>query len=79
MKFKVFTENEIEETVFLRLGEEDGNIYMYACNKFGEGLTLGDILKINSDGITLCECVSPKIGLPLDEEGRVIVRNGGEE
>lgn len=79
MKFKVFTGNEIEETIFLRLREEDGSIHVYACNKFGEGLTRGNILKVNSDGIMLCEYVSPKIGLPLDDEGRVIVRNGGEE
>lgn len=79
MKFKVFTGNEPGKTTFLRLREGNGSIYMDACNEFGEKLLQGNILKIDSDGIVLCEHVSPKIGLPLDDEGRVIVRNGGEE
>lgn len=77
-RFRVFGEApkpEPEKEVFFRLREEsDGTILLYAVDKYGKGLPSGNILALGKyRGIVLCCAVNLGLGLPRDEQGRVVV------
>jgi hypothetical protein len=78
MKVKVFTESlKEEEQIFFRLIQESNYVLLIACNATGEIVSMGNLLKINSNGeLILISGVNREIGLKLDEAGYLQVMKG---
>lgn len=72
-QFEIYDEklHNKEEPVRLRLLRRYGSIMLCVVGKNGEPVPCGSILTISDRGIQLIGAVSPDIGLPLDNRGRV--------
>ena len=73
MKLKVFEKKSEEDVVYFKLVEQLKAITLMAVNSKGERLQSGDILYIDGTGIHLYNAVNVGIGLPVTEDGTVIV------
>lgn len=64
--------NKKKEELILRLVNGGGDsLILQAVDKHGGRRHAGDILKINSNGITIYSNVNPVFGLPLEHDGKV--------
>lgn len=74
MKLRIYGEKEKpEKEVFLRLVEKYGRVSLLAVDENGERVLGGDLLTISEGGFSRTCSVSKEIGLPLDEDGQVII------
>ena len=74
LTFEVYKKEEKKEKVVrFRLSESPGKdeIVLDLVDERGELLPQGILAIINSNGIFLCEKVTPSAGLPLDADGRI--------
>lgn len=64
MKYKVFKEEEKkEETIYFDLQEEDGSIYLVACDSSGKELKDGCLLSIDSNDMIYIFGYAKRVGL----------------
>ena len=60
-----------EPEVYLKLEQAGNSAYLRACDKTGETLLGGNLLRIGAEGLSLCAGISPAIGFSLDGNGRL--------
>lgn len=72
MKLKIYSKQEKEQEVYLKLEKHGGYVVLMTTNKNGERIIAGALLFINSDGtIQLAENVNPNLGFQLDKQGKI--------
>lgn len=73
MSLKVYNKKQ-ENNTYFNLSKSQNNIVVEVVDNTGTRVRNGSLLTIGSeDGIILCANVDPKIGLPLDSYGRIII------
>lgn len=74
MRIKIWGQEETPEPVLnLRLIEGPGNsVEAATVDSDGCRLSGGTLVIFRPEGVKRLECVSPKIGFPLDGRGRII-------
>lgn len=77
MKFKVFDpekKKKKEEIVYLKLVEQNSDVMLIVCNKYGERFSSNNLLVFEDDGtVRKCSYVNESLGLLLDECCRLII------
>jgi hypothetical protein len=73
MKFKVYEEEKKDDTVYLKLTEEDDWIYLIAVDENGFLKDSGYILFFRNGTLNLCKDINPGLGISLDDRGRIEV------
>jgi len=75
MKLEIYNEKKNDKIVYLKLVKSsysDG-IDLIAVDNGGNELEEGNLLGISSNGMDLSPAINPKIGLPLDKNGKLII------
>jgi hypothetical protein len=76
MKYKVYEKSESpEEEVCLRLVQDGDRVKVIAVDEDGEKKDNGNLIAFTSDGITRYPGVNCNLGLPLDDDGHLIVED----
>lgn len=71
MKFKIYGEKDKDSVIRLRLVSNDNEVVLMAVDEKGEKLPFGNLLGIDSNGVTLYGSISKRLDLPLDSNGRL--------
>ena len=76
MRLEVFKEPDPEESVLrVRLVQDGEDATLRAVDEYGRRLPGGNLFTLFLDGIARCVSVDKSIGFPLDDRGRVIIRD----
>jgi hypothetical protein len=71
MRIEIYGEGQTEQVARLTLTQNGHEVQVTAVDANGEWLSY--LLKITPRGVYLEPDVSPRLGLPLDEDGRILV------
>lgn len=63
-----------ENILYLKLSEEDNEIVLSIVNSIGNTIPSGTLLSISAKGLYLCDKVNTNVALPLDSDGRLLIR-----
>ena len=63
-----------EPEVYLKLEQRRNSVYLRACDKTGETLLGGNLLRIGEEGLRLLPDINTTIGFPIDGVGKLRVR-----
>ena len=69
VRIKVYGEGDDERVVRLKLLQTGNGVTLIAVDVTGNRVRKGNILRIDDDGVHLCNDVGREIGLPLDRDG----------
>ena len=77
MKFSIWKEGVVSDTVFFRLKDGEKRVYLVACDERGNTLPKGHILAISktTGKLRLCPDQNRNIGLAVGENGKIILEN----
>ena len=76
MKVEIYQEKKQPDQIFLTLKKRGDYVDLIVVSEDGKEIDGGCLLEVDKDGIVLSRYVNPSIGLPLDENKRVLVKKG---